>query len=43
MAAQDKKRADYKKTLPAKPLKQGLLQWVKKTACEWGGRRGDGR
>ena len=33
LALQDKKRADYKKTLPAKPLKQGLLQWIKKTAC----------
>lgn len=34
LAAQEKKRADYKKTLPAKPLRQGLLQWIKKTACE---------
>ena len=35
LAAQPKKRADYKKTLPPKPLKQGLLQWIKKSACGW--------
>ena len=34
LAAQPKKRADYKKTLPPKPLRQGLLQHIKKSACE---------
>ena len=34
LAGQEKRRADYRKTLPAKPLRQGLLQWVKKSACE---------
>jgi hypothetical protein len=43
LAAQDKKLADYKKTLPAKPLKQGLLQWIKKTACACARRGGNRR
>jgi hypothetical protein len=34
LAAQDKRRADYKKTLPAKALSEGLLQYVKKNAWE---------
>ena len=34
LAGQEKRRADHRKTLPAKPLRQGLLQWVKKSACE---------
>lgn len=34
LAQQDKKRADYKKSLPAKPLSEGLLQYVKKNAWE---------
>lgn len=34
LSLQDKKRADYKKTLPVKPQRQGLLQWVKKSAWE---------
>jgi len=34
LSLQDKKRADYKKTLPVKPQRQGLLQWIKKSAWE---------
>ena len=34
LAAQAKKRAEYKKTLPPKPVTQGLLQYVKKAAWE---------
>lgn len=33
-ALQEKKLADYKKTLPAKPISEGLLKWVKKNAWE---------
>jgi hypothetical protein len=31
---QEKRLLDYKKTVPAKPLKQGLLQYIKKNAWE---------
>lgn len=31
---QEKKLADYKKTLPPKPPSEGLLKWVKKAAWE---------
>ncbi len=34
LASQDKKLADYKKTLPAKPKKGGLLPFIKKNAWE---------
>ncbi len=34
LAVQDKKRADFKKSLPPKPLSEGLLQYVKKNAWE---------
>jgi len=34
LAAQDKKRADYKKTLPAKGVRKGILQYIKKAAWE---------
>jgi hypothetical protein len=32
--AQEKRRADYAKTLPSRPPREGLLQWVKKNAWE---------
>lgn len=32
--AQPKKRADHRKSMPAKPLAEGLLQYVKKNAWE---------
>jgi hypothetical protein len=32
--AQEKRLADYKKTLPPKPLAEGLVRWVKKNAWE---------
>lgn len=31
---QDKKYADYRKTLPPKPPAEGLIRWVKKNAWE---------
>lgn len=31
---QAKRRADYKKTLPVKPMRGGLLQYIKKNAWE---------
>jgi len=34
LSQQDKRIADYKKTLPPKPLAEGLLQYVKKSAWE---------
>lgn len=34
LASQDKKRADYKKTLPAKGVRKGILQYIKKAAWE---------
>ena len=34
LAAQDKKIADYKKTLPPKPITQGLLYLIKKNAWD---------
>jgi len=33
-AVQEKKAADYAKTLPAKLLNKGLLQYIKKSAWE---------
>jgi hypothetical protein len=34
LAAQPKKQADYKKTLPSKPLNKGILQYIRKNAWE---------
>jgi hypothetical protein len=34
LAGQDKKRADYRKTLPARAPRSGLLQYIKKNAWE---------
>lgn len=34
LKSQEKKQADYKKSLPPKPISEGLLQYVKKNAWE---------
>lgn len=34
LGQQEKKVAEYKKTLPAKAVNQGLLQYIKKNAWE---------